>query len=397
MRIGYLLRTFPQLSQTFILNEIDELERCGHSVSLAAIYRPGEGVDTSLRRFEERTLYWFDIDKSLLIWILSANMRRMFLSPVQYAHLLLQYRAHGFEKFLKKVALAEYFVQAGVSHIHTHFAWEQVDLLRFIKRLTGIPYSITLHAADIFSEVYNLSRSVLESSFSLTISEYNRQHLISEYKIPPQKIRVVHCGVDPDDFPVSDTHTNDEIPEILSIGRMVDKKGFDILLNALKILKDKNVAFQARLIGDGPLLAELKERRDKLGLKNVVTFTGSQPHDIVKTALVNCDFFALACRQTKEGDIDGIPVVLMEAMAAGHPVISTRISGIPELVQEGSGFLVEPEDAYSMAQGLQQLIAEQKQKSMMGKKGREIIEKEFSIKSQVKGLLENVQKEMELL
>lgn len=389
MNIGYLLRTFPQLSQTFILNEIDELERCGHPVTLAAIYRPGEGIASSLRRFEKKTLYWFDIDKSRLGWIAGANLRRLFASPKRYLELFRGHRADGMGQWLKQVALTDYFVRAGVTHIHTHFAWEQVDMLRFIKKLTGMPFSLTLHAADIYSETHNLTEAVRDSAFTLTISEYNRRNLISDYGLPPDKIRVVHCGVNLDDFPVLHSNQTDT-PKVVSIGRMVEKKGFDLLLRAFQVLKEKEIKFQAKLIGDGPLLSELKNMSRHLGLDECVTFTGALPHDVVKDVLRNCDVFALACRRTKDGDIDGIPVVLMEAMAAGHPVVSTRLSGVPELVAEDCGYLAEPEDIAGLAEGLIKLIRDHEHAQRMGKRARKMIQKEFTIQGQVDGLLQNI-------
>jgi len=391
MKIGYLFRTFPQLSQTFINNEIDELEHTGHQTVLAALYRPGEGIHPSMAGLERRTLYWRDIDKRCLSRIIKANIHCFLRFPGTYIRLLLRKNGEGIGHWLKKVMLAEYFLASGVRHIHTHFAWEQVDMLQFIQELTGIRYSLTLHAADIFSETHNLPQAIQKAAFALTISEYNRRYLIENYAISPKKIHVVHCGVKIEDFS-EPPHTRNSPKILLSIGRMVEKKGFDLFLHGLAILKDRGLQFTARIIGDGPLLSELKEMSNQLGLEEIASFTGPLPHDAVKAALSQCDVFVLACRQGKNEDIDGIPVVLMEAMACAVPVVSTRISGIPELCVNGCGYLAAPDDSVDLAAGMEKILcAAPAVYEEMGKKAREKIVNDFTLQGQARGLLSHIE------
>jgi len=390
MKTGYLFRTFPQLSQTFINNEIDELERTGYETVLAAMYRPGEGIHPSLTGLERRTLYWHDIDKRCLPRIIKANIHCLLRFPMAYIRLLRK-NGENAGRWLKKVMLAEFFLSSGVRHIHTHFAWEQVDMLRFIQELTGIPYSLTMHAADIFSETHNLPQAINGAAFALTISEYNRRYLIENQAIPPEKIHVVHCGVKIEDFPET-RRTRNSPPVLLSIGRMVEKKGFDIFLKGLAILKEKGLQFTARIIGDGPLLSELKEMRNQLGLEEIVNFTGPLPHEAVKAALSQCDVFVLACRQGKNEDIDGIPVVLMEAMACSVPVVSTRISGIPELCADECGYLAVPENPADLAEGMEKILcAAPALYEVMGKNAREKIVHDFTLQGQARGLLSHIE------
>ncbi len=395
MKTGYLLRTFPQLSQTFVNNEIIALGQLEHDVVIAALYRPGEKIPESLTPLASRALYWFDIDKSRLIEILKANAVLALKFPSAYLRLFKKHvSSPGI--FLKKVFLAHYFHAAGVSNIHTHFAWEQVAYLRFIKRLTGIPFSVTLHAADIYSEICSLAEAAEDAKFIITISEYNKHYLVDNLGMNPEKIHVVHCGVksstftgSPDCF--SKIQENNP-PLILSIGRLTQKKGFDLFIRALKHLKKCGIAFKARIIGDGPLMSELRAQIKESDLEGMVDLAGAMPHELVMAAVKECNLFVLACRRAENGDIDGIPVVLMEAMAASKPVISTSLSGIPELVQPGTGLLVPPEDPEKLARAMVTILGNLEKASKMGQKARKVVEQSFSIQGQVQRLIHLIQR-----
>ena len=394
MKIGYLLRTFPQLSQTFVNNEIISLRKLGHDLVIAALYRPGEEIPESLTSLASRALYWFDIDKSRLIKILKVNAVLALKFPSPYLKLFKEHvSSPGI--FLKKVFLTHYFYAAGVSHIHTHFAWEQVAYLRFIKRLTGISFSVSLHAADIYSEICSLAEAAEDAKFIITISEYNKHYLVNNLGMNPKKIHVVHCGVKSSTFsgsPACFSKTQEKnSPLILSIGRLTQKKGFDLFLKALKRLKKCGVAFKARIIGDGPLMSELRAQIKESGLEGVVDLAGAMPHESVMAAIRECHLFVLACRRADNGDIDGIPVVLMEAMAASKPVISTSLSGIPELVQPGTGLLVLPEDPEKLAQAMVTVLGNLENANIMGQKARQVVEQSFSIQGQVQRLIHLIQ------
>ena len=394
MTLGYLLRTFPQLSQTFVNNEIIHLVQQGHGVVTAALARPGEGIAASLAPLSSRTLYWLDIDKSRLVSILKANVVLFLKFFSAYLRLLKEHLSSP-GIFLKKVFLAHYFYAAGVSHIHTHFAWEQVAYLRFIKRLTGISFSVTLHAADIYSEVRCMAEAAKEAAFLITISRHNKGYLVHEVGVDPWKLHVVHCGVERKILSgstgfFSDTDEN-RVPVILSAGRMTEKKGFDLFIAALKLLHDRGISFEAKIIGDGPLMPDIKRRIETSALKGQVELPGALPHEAVLTAIHNCCLFVLACRRAENGDIDGIPVVLMEAMAAAKPVVSTSLSGIPELVQPGTGLLVPPESPEKLADAMAALLKDREEAGKMGQKGQQVVAHSFSIQGQVERLVTLIQ------
>lgn len=388
--IGYFLRTFPVLSETFVSNEITMLADSGMPPFIAALYRPGfEAESHSPRSLHARTLYFPDIDKRTSVRILCANFKYLLNSPTRFATAFTAGASFGLavKDRIKTAVLAWSYQKNKVTHIHTHFAWEQVDYLRYIHRLTGISFSITLHANDIYVDAERLSEKISDAAFVITISKYNRDYLIKNIGVNPGKVHIVHCGVALDQFKFSQAQTR-EAPVILSIGRMVEKKGFDVLLHALAILKERGVHFSARILGDGPLRGQLETLSRKLHLAETVLFTGALDSVEVRQEMESCNLFALACKPASDGDRDGIPVVLMEAMAIGRPVVSTRFSGIPELVKKGCGLLAEQDDAEDFASCLATVLQNPHLCSTIAKKGRQIIEQDFSLDRQVNGLLD---------
>jgi len=396
VKLGYLLRTFPQLSETFVVNEIAQLEAMGHTAILAALYRPGGGVHPSLEKLARRALYWPDIDKSRLPRILLAHLRRMVASPGRYVRAVRRWMPdRGAVWVAKTTLIADRFAAAGVEHLHTHFAWEQVDGIRFVRDMTGIPYSLTVHAADIFSEVYRLEAALDEAAFVVAISDFNRRFLAERYGLDPAKCHVIHCGVETENFAGGSPPLDGGTPAILSIGRMVGKKGFDTLIRAAGKLAKSGVDFELRIVGDGPLMDDLSRLRAELNLEDRVKFLGSLSHDAVRRELFNCDLFVLACRSAPNGDMDGIPVVLMEAMAAGRPVVSTRISGIPELVGPKVGMLVDPEDAAGLAEAMGRLLRGPDRTREMGKAAAVRVGRDFSLRGQAGGLIQRIREHRE--
>ena len=365
-----------------MVNEIRQLEKDDHRVFTAAIYRPGDGIPASCRDLEERTLYWYDIDKSKLPGIIASNVRVFLRAPVCYLGMIRRgYPMDGSRvNFLKAVALVDYF--SGVDHMHTHFAWSHIRMLRLIRALAGIPYSLTVHAADIFSPSSDIEHDLKDASFVVAISEYNRRYLVDNFRLNPEKVHVIHCGIDPRWFAPKPGKAN-ETPLILSVGRLVEKKGFDTLLHALALVKAEAIPFRAKIIGAGPLYDKLVGLCRRLTLQDRIEFIGALDPEKVKNEINRCDLFILACRRAANGDMDGIPLVLMEAMAAAKPVISTDISGIPELVSGACGILVEENDPVEIATAIKNLLQDEDMRDDMGRHAREKVLCQFRIDCQV--------------
>ncbi len=389
-RIGYLLRTFPVLSETFVAGEIRAVAALtGHRPVVAALHRPGPGQGGGWRPEEaEALLYWNDIDKRRLPPLALAHLRLLAKRPARTLGCLFpsQADALSWKSRIKAPALADFFLRHGVEHLHSHFAWEQADMLAHLHDLTGLPYSLTLHAADIFVAPSHLARRLRKAAFTATISEYNKALLHGRLGLPREAIHVVHCGVDLSAFPFLPAPATSP-PRLSSIGRMVPKKGFDVLLRALALLRDAGMAFEAELVGDGPMRSELVRLAAGLNLDGMVRFAGALEPQEAAASLLRSHVFVLACRQGADGDMDGIPVALMEAMALGRPVVSTRLSGIPELIPEGCGLLADPGDARSLADALRTLLTDAALAERLAQAGRRRVEQAFTLAGQAERIV----------
>ncbi|OLN28941.1 glycosyl transferase, group 1 [Desulfovibrio sp. DV] len=388
--MGYFLRTFPVLSETFVSAEIRAIAAVtSQPPVVAAMFRPGPGQAGSLKAVGRgRLLYWRDIDKKQIPCLAYALAGLLARRPGAASDALWRSRPGlALQDRLRAVGLAHFFRAHGVTHLHSHFGWEQADVLAHLRRLAGLPYSLTLHAADIFVDPAHLARRLADAAFVATISAFNKHLLVERFGIAPGRIHVVHCGVDVatiDPAPAA----RPPVPRIFALGRMVPKKGFDVLLQALARLRSQGQAVTAELAGDGPLRPQLMRLAGELGLAQSVFFPGALPHEEAMRRMRDASAVVLACQIAPDGDMDGIPVVLMEAMALGRPVVSTRLSGIPELVAEGCGLLADPGDSASLAEALRQVLGNPSLAASLAAAARCQVERRFTLEGQARRILQ---------
>lgn len=284
--------------------------------------------------------------------------------------------------------------RAHIERIHAHFALDWAAVAMLASWITDIPFSLTAHAADIYQnpQPHLLPELFSEVDFLVTISDYNRTFLLNSYSssLSPERVFVVHCGIDLEAIPFLPWRRKiAEVMSIITIARLVEKKGHTLLLQALHLLKQQGYKFTWVVIGRGPLLPQIQALAAEMGLRDDVKFMGAMPQDDVQEELRHTDILVLPCVQAPEGDMDGIPVVLMEAMAMGVPVLSTRVSGIPELItHDETGWLVAPNAANDLALTLGQLWDSQFYSEKMVIKAREKVCAEFNIQIEATRLLE---------
>jgi glycosyltransferase involved in cell wall biosynthesis len=251
-----------------------------------------------------------------------------------------------------------------------------------ISRFLGKSYSFTAHAADIYTKASLAREKINNASFMITVSQYNKQHLLKSFPgINADKIHVLHPWVDVYQFTPSAERPAHERLHILSVGRLVEKKGHIDLIDALYFLHTKGIESECQIVGDGPLHTKLREHIVHLGLQDSVHLLGGLPQaEVMKLLREWADVFVLPCVIARNGDRDGIPVSLAEAMAMELPVISTDIVGIRELVQPGTGILVPPHDPVALADALHAIaIQDRPSSTRMGRQGREIVDSEFNL------------------
>ena len=368
-RIAYLAPEIPALSATFVYNEIIEMENEGLIITPISVHIPSSpACDATLRHLTDSTNYLYQ--KSILKFILTfikfllkrpkkilAALQLLF-KDLQGNKLPLKRKIGLIYRFLASCTAAEILLSQKCEHIHAHFAHVPTDIAMYAAEVAGVTYSFTSHANDIFVHNWLLKEKIDRSKFAVTISEFNR-NFIAKHCDNHKKIHVIPCGISGLRF---NTQTNKILNSPFTIGilgRMVEKKGFDIALEAAKILVETGMKFSLLLAGDGPLKEALHRKVLEQDLSNQVKFLGPVPHEDVPNWLKTIDVFVLPCQMDSKGDMDGIPVVLMEAMAAGVPVISTWLSGIPELINNyNEGILIPPREPKALASSITKMLSE---------------------------------------
>ncbi len=359
--IVYIMSLFPCYSETFILNELIELRARGHDVSIFSLYSLQEKiVQHEARDFLKDTFYspfFFSVN----LW--RANLFFLSRRLSSYAGALFDIIRHSARRpevllknlsiFPKSVYFAFTLRSKQVRHIHAHFASYPATSAFIVSGLLGVPFSFTCHAHDIFYDSTMLGLKIERSKACVVISEYNKSYIAEKFPHAGEKIVVLHCGIPLDDFPAVRSEGRHEGPvRILSVGRLMPTKGYDDLIRACSILKEKGVAFQCDIVGEGPMEGTLKGLIGALGLSRDVRLVGPLSRGEIIDLYGRSDLVVVASKRAKHRDVqDGIPVVLMEAMASRIPVISTRFSGIPELIVDGvSGLLVNTGDHAAIAE-----------------------------------------------
>ncbi len=369
LKIAYLAPEIPALSATFVTSEILQLEKLGFKVLPVSVHRPGvlargPGED----ELAGRTQYLYAtqnaalLRESILLFLtapgrFTATML-MALGDACSTGLKFHTRLGLLYRFMAAGKLARMLKHAGCRHLHAHFAHIPADLAMYAARLAGISFSFTCHANDLFQRGWLLRQKVERARFTVTISDYNRKFL-AQQGAAQKKIHVIHCGVDCSRFLPDFSERNIAVPRVGTLGRLVEKKGVDVLLRACALLKARDIPFHLEIAGDGPDRHMLEALSAKLGLASSVEFLGGLTHTGVADWMKGLTLFTLACRKDSSGDMDGIPVVLMEAMAGGTAVVSTRITGIPELITNGrAGLLAAPNNAEDLARVIGQVLTD---------------------------------------
>jgi len=400
LRVAYVVRSWPRLSQTFVLNEVLALERSGLELDVFAMVPAGEDlVQPGAATVAKPVRYLDAAARRPLVTRLAEHQGVLTSAPGAYlrTRLLATTRpdlADGYanattrECFDAAVHLAAVFADEArqgrpVAHLHAHFAHDPALVAFLVHRLTGMPFSFTAHARDLYGvPPAALAERAVEAAAVVTCCSPNAAYLRGALpEALHERVHVIHHGVDVETFSPPADRPPTTVPRVVSVGRLVEKKGFADLLDACARVAGDGRAFTLDVYGEGPLLGVLEARRDELGLTERVTFAGARVQADLLAELGAADLFALTPFVTDDGDRDGVPNVLVEAMACGLPVVTTDAGGITDLVADGeNGIVATPHDVENIASALARLVDSADERRRLGAAARQTVEDRFDLR-----------------
>jgi glycosyltransferase involved in cell wall biosynthesis len=390
LRIGYLLRMYPRFSQTFVVNEILELERQEAEVHILSLRKPTDG------RFQEsicRVRAGVDYVPELFVEerrkTVQAHGELWRSRPGRYLQVLartLRHKGAALADFRQAALVLRAARKRRLGHLHVHFGTGEATVAWLAKLLGGPSYSLTLHAFDIFRDDVDrrlLAEKINGSRFTVTVSEFNRRWMADHLPgVQVDKIRVNYNGIDLERFRPTPGSRDPFL--VLAVGRLIEKKGFIDLVRAVAHLRGRGLPVACTIVGDGPETDRLRAEIRQLGLGGVVTLAGPLGQDRVRDLLGRASCFALPCVQAADGNLDALPTVLLEAMAAGCPCVSTTVSGVPEIVaHEETGLLVAPGQPRELAAAMGRVLDAPEEGVRLAVAGRRRAEKLFDIQANV--------------
>ena len=379
-RVGYIMSAFPTVTETFILFEIIELERNGVRVEIFPLRSLGDETSHPEAAPLARRTHYADLASPAT---LAAQVHWLRREP--RAYLRAWWRAlrgnatsPGFlVRAMAVVPLAARFAREmqrlGVGHVHAHWATHPALTANVIHQLTGLPYSFTAHAHDIYIDRSMLEEKIRDASFVVTISDFNRAMLGDLYgPWAAAKTSVIRCGVDLTAFTPRPPREHGSPFTVSCIAGLREKKGQIHLVDAIGILRSEGLDVRCLLVGDGELRGIIEARVAELGLQDLVILMGHRSRAQVSDTLKASDTMVLPSVTTDDGDMEGIPVALMEALATAVPVVASSLSGIPELVEDGrTGLLVPERDAAAIAAAIRRIHDDREGAARMAEAGRE--------------------------
>lgn len=380
-KIAYVLKVYPRFSQTFVVNEILAHEECGLPLEIFSmrlsddtrfhgalsrvqspvnrVLKPGGKIDEFLNELRE-----------------AANR---FPTTLEVIRENPNVAASDMQQALR---LACRIQDRGIAHLHAHFGTIATTVARLAARLAGISYSFTAHAKDIFHESVDRDRfreKLEDAATVVTVSDYNLEYLKSHYGSAAEHVIHINNGLDLEQFSYSDPGQRQ--PLVLGVGRLVEKKGFEYLVEAFAGVSESVTGARCEIIGGGVAEQELQEQISRLGLEGRVRLLGPQPQCEVRRKLSQASVIAAPCIVAPDGDRDGLPTVLLEAMAMGTPIISTDVTGIPEILEdEVTGLAVPQRDTEALKTACTRLLQDASLRQKLAEPARAMVEQRFDIR-----------------
>jgi colanic acid/amylovoran biosynthesis glycosyltransferase len=384
---AYLFERFPSFGQTFCYREVAEIYRQGVAAPIFSIRNPKDEPAQDWDARIVQRVHYLPEEKELLDDVRPASKKGR-LAPEIIAALDGWGRRTDFLRLYQAVYVGLRLQEAGISHVHAHFAGMAARTAFWIAKFFPITFSFTAHANDIFAPrkfEIGLDKLVEAARVVVTETDYAEKFLRERFPERADRIHRIYNGLTLAEFGRATFSSDPAL--IVAIGRLIAKKGFANLIHASALLVDRERSFRCEIFGDGPLENQLRAQIEELGLQERVQLLGAKPQPEIKERLANASVFVMPSMPEADGGMDNLPTVIMEAMATGLPVVSTRIGGIPEMVIDNqTGFLVQPEDAVALAGAIERVTNDRSLGRKLGQAGYERSQKLFSIEKNVREL-----------
>ena len=384
-RIGYVLKMYPRFSETFVVTEILAMEEHGADIEILSLRPPVDGrFHENLAQVRGAVTYVAQRSRAVDLWNVLGAARNL-LGDTLDRHLpeLLELDAYDAIQSVEVAVLAR---ERSLTHLHAHFGSVAATVARMASRLAGIGYSMTLHAKDIYHQEVDeslLERKIRDSRLTVTVSDYNLRFLRQTYAADADRVTRIYNGIDLARFPYSSPR--DRVPEVLGVGRLVEKKGFRHLVDAVALMCARGVPVQLSLVGDGAEATALREQVASLGLDDHVSFHGAQTQAETREHIRRAAVMAAPCVVGSDGNRDGLPTTVLECLALGTPVVATPVTGLPEaVVDERTGLVVPEADVEALARALTRLLCDADLRCQLAEAGRVHVESRFDTRHNAK-------------
>lgn len=381
-RVGYVLKVYPRFSETFVVNEILAHERAGQDLRIFSL-RPPTGGRFHPDLGEVRAPVAYLPAQSVKAADLWAAVRAEACAhgPQAAAGLVADADAVDPRDVHQALTLARAVRDEGIAHLHAHFATTAATVARLAARLAGVTWSLTAHAKDIFHQEVDagtLRRGLSDAAGTVTVSDFNHRHLRALAPETAQRIHRVYNGLPLGRFPYAEPAGRP--PTVVAVGRLVEKKGFADLVEACALLAASGRSLRCRIVGEGPLEADLRRRIADHGLERTVELVGPRTQQEVREEVRLAAVLAAPCVIGSDGNRDGLPTVLLEAMALGTPCVSTDVTGIPEAIRDGdTGLLVAQHAPGDLARALARMLDDEPLRVALAGAARDLVEQRFDV------------------
>lgn len=378
-RVGYVLKVYPRTSQTFVLTEILAHEKAGLEMDIFSLRRTDDTRFHAALANVQSPVFQIARAGSKATPVLDELREHGRVLPNLWG--VVQSSGANAEDILQAARLSRAIVERGIVHLHAHFGTVATVVARLASKITGVTYSFTAHAKDIFHEIVEedvLRKKLSDAAGVITVSKFNVAYLNKKYAEAAKGVELIYNGLNLDEFQF-ETFEN-RPPLLLGVGRLVEKKGFSYLLDACALLRSRGVEFRCEIVGGGVLESDLRKQLESLKLGETVTLCGAMSQSDVKKKIRQAAILAAPCVHAKDNDRDGLPTILLEAMALGTPCISTPVTGIPEVLKhEETGLMVEEKNIMELADACERLLSDQLLCQSLAQNGRGMVERNFDI------------------